>query len=245
MEESANSLLVWEKRFSAGGDLGVDEVHEFRVFMKRLRAFTFLIAEGKEVVWFQKQLKSLMRGVAGRRDADVMMSLLGGLGVDANSDFGRWWSTCVEDWWGCREVRVKSLVKTLRAVRKRWENRSLRKEDIRKRLKQSQQEVRRRGASALKTGTPRKWHRLRREVKYLFYQKEAVSTAGGAKLRKLGKVLGELNDCDNMRMMMRELAPPRQRLGAWRQLSLACLEREQKLMKRARKLTGELLHFLR
>lgn len=191
--------------------LTVEQVHEIRVAVKRLRALWRVaagVADKKTARRQDKALRLAARSLAGARDLQVMAETLDAL-RDGARDYER---DAIE------AVRPLALASTVEATEPAppeglatifqadlylWRNLNADVEDqdlIKKGFGRLYAEGRQQGLEAVVENESALWHRFRKRVKYQLYQLEPLenplegSDVSLKEFRKLGKLLGGLHD---------------------------------------------------
>ncbi len=240
--------------------LGPDDIHEFRVTTKRLRAYWLLAAPliGRDRARaYMNDLRDAARIFAGHRDDFVRDTLLQELTTVRRQKVADAASLICHELFGEEVVQpapplpaeVDVCVSTLEHDTYRWNRREqeLSSPDdgalIRDGLAKTYVKAGRRGRVALTLDTPQGYHRWRRWVKYSYYQHswlyETLPELGcsrGKLLKRLGSTLGRAHDVHQLREDLDRRSIKTGSPKAFRSVRKFVLAEEARLAKRARRL---------
>jgi CHAD domain-containing protein len=201
---------------------GPDEIHEFRVTTKRLRAYWILAAPAvgrAPAKAHRTELRDAARGLAVHRDEFVMAELLATLVERVGRKRGREVVLIADELFGVGEdsavesydLDVSEFGRALRVDADCWAA-SLDKEAVatkealvREGFERTYEKARELGKAAIVLETPASYHRWRRWVKYAYYQyawfrSEYPDVKAGRerRLKRLGGILGRLHDAHHL-----------------------------------------------
>ena len=216
------TLSPWTDVLVSGKCLTGEEVHQFRVMTKKMRA-AWLMAESVDGVTggntAREDLKQLAKKFGGLRDGDVLSDLVHRFckvhSSITDEGFEQWMEARVHDHYQTKahaghvdDWCETALARSIEAWSSQRDSLHLRPEFMRG-IGRTEEKFRRRAKKALKSDSENDWHRCRRWAKYLYFEYLTLAEMADEdvskpikRLRGFASELGKRNDLANLKTLI-------------------------------------------